>query len=396
MPRELGRADRRAQSASMTKEATFHYGPERERFPAPGSPSASRGAGNRRRPVTRRQMTDAKSAVTAQGRARQVVGQVRHPAGAVGRGEAPAGLGYTGIDLQPLLDPCSARPASRCRSTPGPFELPLAVQLIGPQRVTTSSSPGRAGWKSASLEARPDRLRPSASMSSRPGPPGNIELVSVLVKRRATEGKLTREPTASSRISSTPSAEVPPATKPCALHGQRVPGERRGLPRYLRRRLHRYRPCSNRLLAAAKASGTRLILPSAGIGALDILSSGGRRRSRPASPSPCGKIRRRGKARSRRRWSISTRSTCRTPCSTARCARARGSIRRTSTISAAAAIAGIGLDRTRVVIVADPTITTHIVELEAKGAFGRFHLHGDVAVSEENRQDRASWSRWRW
>lgn len=55
-------------------------------------------------------------------------------------------------------------------------------------------------------------------------------------------------------------------------------------------------------------------------------------------------------------------------------------------ISAAAAIAGIGLDRTRVVIVADPTIATHIVELEAVGAFGRFTFREDVAVSEENRK----------
>lgn len=55
-------------------------------------------------------------------------------------------------------------------------------------------------------------------------------------------------------------------------------------------------------------------------------------------------------------------------------------------ISAAAAIAGIGLDRTRVVIVADPTITTHIVELEAHGAFGSFTFREDVAVSTENRK----------
>ena len=55
-------------------------------------------------------------------------------------------------------------------------------------------------------------------------------------------------------------------------------------------------------------------------------------------------------------------------------------------ISAAAAIAGLGLDRTRVVIVADPTITTHIVELEAAGAFGRFTFKEDVAISEENRK----------
>jgi aspartate dehydrogenase len=55
-------------------------------------------------------------------------------------------------------------------------------------------------------------------------------------------------------------------------------------------------------------------------------------------------------------------------------------------ISAAAALSGLGLDRTRVVIVADPTITTHIVELEAKGTFGRFTFMEDVAISEENRK----------
>ena len=55
-------------------------------------------------------------------------------------------------------------------------------------------------------------------------------------------------------------------------------------------------------------------------------------------------------------------------------------------ISAAAALAGIGLDRTRVVIVADPTLTTHIVELEATGTFGRFTFMEDVTVSEENRK----------
>jgi len=55
-------------------------------------------------------------------------------------------------------------------------------------------------------------------------------------------------------------------------------------------------------------------------------------------------------------------------------------------ISAAAAFAGIGLDKTRLVIVADPTIDTHIVELEAQGAFGRFTFREDVAISEENRK----------
>jgi aspartate dehydrogenase len=53
-------------------------------------------------------------------------------------------------------------------------------------------------------------------------------------------------------------------------------------------------------------------------------------------------------------------------------------------ISATVALAGIGLDRTHLVIVADPTITTHIVEVEAEGAFGKFRFVEDVAISESN------------
>jgi aspartate dehydrogenase len=53
-------------------------------------------------------------------------------------------------------------------------------------------------------------------------------------------------------------------------------------------------------------------------------------------------------------------------------------------ISATVALAGIGLDRTHLIIVADPTITTHIVEVEAAGAFGSFRFVEDVAISESN------------
>ncbi len=55
-------------------------------------------------------------------------------------------------------------------------------------------------------------------------------------------------------------------------------------------------------------------------------------------------------------------------------------------ISAAVALAGIGLDRTRLVIVADPTIDTHVITVEARGAFGSFSFTEDVAVAEENRK----------
>jgi aspartate dehydrogenase len=53
-------------------------------------------------------------------------------------------------------------------------------------------------------------------------------------------------------------------------------------------------------------------------------------------------------------------------------------------IAAAAALAGIGLDRTRLIIVADPAIATHQVEIAASGAFGSFRFAEDVVPSAEN------------
>ena len=138
------------------------------------------------------------------------------------------------------------------------------------------------------------------------------------------------------------------------------------------------------MLAAAKANGRRLILPLAGIGALDILSSaavGGldsvtvtvRKDPSAWKGTVAEKLCDLDALRAARR---------------VRRAGARGArlYPQNVNISAAAAIAGLGLDRTRVVIVADPTISTHIVELEAAGAFGHFTFKEDVAVSEENRK----------
>jgi aspartate dehydrogenase len=53
-------------------------------------------------------------------------------------------------------------------------------------------------------------------------------------------------------------------------------------------------------------------------------------------------------------------------------------------IAAAVALAGIGLDRTQLTIVADPTIRTHVVEIEASGAFGSFRFVEDVEPSADN------------
>lgn len=53
-------------------------------------------------------------------------------------------------------------------------------------------------------------------------------------------------------------------------------------------------------------------------------------------------------------------------------------------IAAAAALAGLGLDRTRLVIVADPTVRDHVVTIEAEGAFGRFSFREEVRPTAEN------------
>ncbi len=53
-------------------------------------------------------------------------------------------------------------------------------------------------------------------------------------------------------------------------------------------------------------------------------------------------------------------------------------------IAAAAALAGLGLDRTRLVIVADPTVGDHVVTIDAEGAFGRFSFREEVRPTAEN------------
>jgi len=141
----------------------------------------------------------------------------------------------------------------------------------------------------------------------------------------------------------------------------------------------------DRVLSAARANGTRLILPSAGIGALDILSAaavGGLDRvtvTVAKDPSawigtPAASLVDLGRL-------------------TAPAILFDGPVREGArlypqnvNISAAAALAGAGLDATRLVIVADPAASRHIVELEAEGAFGRFSFREEVEISETNRK----------
>ena len=53
-------------------------------------------------------------------------------------------------------------------------------------------------------------------------------------------------------------------------------------------------------------------------------------------------------------------------------------------ISAAVSLAGLGLDKTKLTIIAATHLKTHICEIRAKGAFGSFSFREDLAVSESN------------
>ncbi len=211
----------------------------------------------------------------------------------------------------------------------------------------------------------------------------NIELLAVLVKRPRNDGKLTHEPDKFF-------AHKFDAVAECAGHdavrdhGQRV---LEGGADFLVTSVGAFTDAAlfERLLAAAKANGKRLILPSAGIGALDILSSA----AVGGLDSVTVTVR---KDPSAWKGTVAEKLVDLDALKEPRVV-FDGPVREGArlypqnvNISAAAAIAGLGLDKTRVVIVADPTITTHIVELEAKGAFGRFTFMEDVAVSEENRK----------
>lgn len=211
----------------------------------------------------------------------------------------------------------------------------------------------------------------------------NIELVAVLVKRPRQDGRITHEP---DRFF----AADTDAIVECAGHeavrayGQRV--FERGAD-FLVTSVGAFTDDAlfDRLLAAAKANGRRLILPSAGIGALDILSAA----AVGGLDSVTVTVR---KDPSAWKGTLAEKLVDLASLSEPRIV-FDGPVREGArlypqnvNISAAAAIAGLGLDRTRVVIVADPTTRMHVVELEAIGPFGRFTFREDVAVSDENRK----------
>jgi aspartate dehydrogenase len=210
----------------------------------------------------------------------------------------------------------------------------------------------------------------------------NIEQVSVLVKRPRPSGRLTHDPERffAHRFDAVAECAGHDAVR---THGQRV---LEGGADLLVTSVGAFTDDAlfDHLLAAAKASGRRLILPSAGIGALDILSSA----AVGGLDSVTVTVRKDPSA-----WKGTVaEEICELDSLIAPFVVFDGPVRdgarlfpQNVYISAAAAIAGLGLDLTRVVIVADPGLTTHVVELEATGAFGSFTFREDVAISEENR-----------
>lgn len=123
-----------AHNRVMAKEATVHYAYERERFPNLLSPTLTQqlATGDA---VNRAQYADAKKrkqrALKDLARVWDTFDLLLVPAA---RGEAPAGLGYTGDPIFNrywtfLGSPCVALPFNA-----GPLGLPLSIQLVGPMR----------------------------------------------------------------------------------------------------------------------------------------------------------------------------------------------------------------------------------------------------------------------
>jgi aspartate dehydrogenase len=136
-------------------------------------------------------------------------------------------------------------------------------------------------------------------------------------------------------------------------------------------------------LGRAAAHGGRLIIASAGIGALDILSAaaiGGLERVQMTVRK--GLAAWHGTAAER----LCDLATLREPLVIYEGSVREGAARypQNVNISAAVALAGLGLDRTQLTIIADPTIQSHIVEIEAEGAFGSFRFREHVLPTAAN------------
>jgi aspartate dehydrogenase len=138
-----------------------------------------------------------------------------------------------------------------------------------------------------------------------------------------------------------------------------------------------------RLEQAAASARKKLILASAGIGALDILAA--------AAVGGLDRVAMTVRKDPSAWYGTEAENVCDLASLAAPLVLYRGPVREGArrypqnvNISAAVALAGVGLDRTELVIVADPTIRTHVVAIEAEGTFGRFSFTEDVQPTEEN------------
>jgi aspartate dehydrogenase len=138
-----------------------------------------------------------------------------------------------------------------------------------------------------------------------------------------------------------------------------------------------------RLEQAALRAGRRLTIASAGIGALDILGAaaiGGLTRVQMTVRKDLSAW-----------WGTEAERLCDLATLREPLVIYEGSVREGAArypqnvnISAAVALAGLGLDRTQLTIVADPTIQSHVIEILAEGAFGSFRFCEDVLPTADN------------
>ena len=134
---------------------------------------------------------------------------------------------------------------------------------------------------------------------------------------------------------------------------------------------------------AATRAGRRLTLASAGIGALDILAA--------AAVGGLTRVKMTVRKDPSAWYGTEAEQLCdlaslREPLSIYQGSVREGAARypQNVNISAAVALAGLGLDRTELTIIADPTIRSHVVEIVAEGAFGSFRFCEDVRPTAEN------------
>ncbi|HEX7927938.1 MAG TPA: aspartate dehydrogenase [bacterium] len=140
-----------------------------------------------------------------------------------------------------------------------------------------------------------------------------------------------------------------------------------------------------RVTSAAKAAGRRLLLPSAGIGALDILTAGAVGGLESVTMTVIKDATSWLGTEAERTHDLRNLA--------APVVLYEGPVREGArrypqnvNISAAVALAGIGLDKTQLRIVADPAPIPHVVEIQARGYFGNFSFREEIIPSDENQK----------